>query len=208
MIVSRKTAGSFLGILIGLILALAVFTAYMDAGAAVPETLGDPIQSNLPQIKTIDYAVDQDTFKLDLLAEYKIEAVVKGVKSYHNDGPGSASPMDFILIWGNLNQPDVDKVIHYSQYSRWYHFTVSDIARISVSEVSRHSANTHIIPADEEVLKILKHVKKGDYVSLSGYLVRVYEKDSGDSGIASSLTREDTGAGACEVFYVAKVKIL
>ena len=208
MIISRKAAGSFLGLLLGLIIALAVFTAYMDTGAAVPDTLGDPIQSNLSQVKTMDYAVDQGIVKLDLLAEYKIDAVVKGIKSYHNDGPGSASPMDFILIWGDLNQPEVNKVIHYSQFNRWYHFTVSDVARISVSEVSRHSANTHMIPADEGVLKILKHVKKEDYVSMEGYLVRVYMKDSRDSGIASSLTREDTGAGACEVFYVAKIKIL
>ncbi len=30
----------------------------------------------------------------------------------------------------------------------------------------------------------------------------------GAEGVTSSLTRDDTGAGACEVFYVTKVKVM
>jgi len=205
MMISRKTAAGIIGILLSIIIGLAVFTAFIDGGAEVPDNLQDPIQINLAETKTIDYAVNNAKVKLDLLAEYKIEAVVKGVKQYKSDGPAGVSPMDFILTWGNLSQPEINKYIRYSQSNRWYHFTVSNTTKIPISEVSLHSANTHIIPADEGVLKILSHVKKNDYVSMEGYLVKAY---SGSAEVVSSLTREDSGAGACEVFYVSRIKIL
>lgn len=63
----------------------------------------------------------------------------------------------------------------------------------------------HLIPADAVVEKVLKRVRVGNIVHVSGYLV---EARAGDGWRwVSSLTREDTGAGACELIWVEQVEL-
>jgi hypothetical protein len=61
----------------------------------------------------------------------------------------------------------------------------------------------HLIPATSDVREQLEDVRAGHIVHLRGYLVRV----DGPNGYVwrSSLTRDDTGNGACELFYVEEV---
>jgi hypothetical protein len=70
----------------------------------------------------------------------------------------------------------------------------------------RSATNTHLIPADEAILRQLKRTAPGRVVKLQGYLVNAV----GDDGYRwnSSLTRDDTGAGACELIYVQSVSVL
>jgi len=58
----------------------------------------------------------------------------------------------------------------------------------------------HIIPANEDVEYNLKQVNQGDIVIFSGSLVRIKAKDGWYWN--TSLTRNDTGAHACEVIWV------
>ena len=58
----------------------------------------------------------------------------------------------------------------------------------------------HLIPANDTIERRIKAARVGQVVTLSGYLVDV-KTDTGWT-INSSLTREDTGAGACEVIWV------
>ena len=51
----------------------------------------------------------------------------------------------------------------------------------------------------------LKNIRQGDIVTLKGYLVRVEAKDGWRW--KSSLTREDTGGGACELIFVEDLEI-
>jgi len=63
----------------------------------------------------------------------------------------------------------------------------------------------HMIPADDRIEKMLKSVRPGEVVKLSGYLVQVNASDGWHW--KSSLTREDTGNGACEVVYVKELVV-
>jgi hypothetical protein len=67
------------------------------------------------------------------------------------------------------------------------------------------SANMHLIPATKAIEKKLKNLRPGNVVALKGYLVDV----QGEGGFSwkSSLTREDTGNGACELIWVEEVEI-
>lgn len=66
------------------------------------------------------------------------------------------------------------------------------------------AANTHVIPADDAVRAELFELKSGDVVRLTGQLVEV----TGPKGFTmrSSLRRDDSGDGACEVLYVRGVE--
>ncbi len=65
----------------------------------------------------------------------------------------------------------------------------------------------HLIPANDEVERVMKNeTRKGSIVRFSGYLVSI---SAGDGWRwRSSLTRKDTGSGACELVWVKQMKVL
>jgi hypothetical protein len=56
------------------------------------------------------------------------------------------------------------------------------------------------VPADSDVWRKLRKLRVGDVVKLEGMLVNLENPDVGTR--TTSLTRDDTGAGACEIIYV------
>jgi len=163
-----------------------------------------PIQEKLIPQEHILYDGKNKEVDITLLAKYTIKAVIKSKRYYNNDSGSIVSPMDFALAWGNLNKKEIDDKITYSQRGRWYYYRTSNTSIISVKEIGTQSANTHIIPSNEKILKQLKKLKKNDFIELQGYLVSV-ELYKGQPKWTSSLTREDTGNHACEIMYVTSV---
>jgi hypothetical protein len=88
-----------------------------------------------------------------------------------------------------------------TQGNRFYRWRYWGKAPIPESEIVTHSANMHIIPADDSILRNLKSLRKGSLVRLSGNLVVATHPQS-NKPWRSSLVRDDQGEGACEVFYV------
>jgi hypothetical protein len=64
----------------------------------------------------------------------------------------------------------------------------------------------HMIAADAKVGKALQSIKAGDIVRLQGCLVEA--KTAEGWRWKSSLTRDDTGRGACELVLVQSVEVL
>jgi len=63
----------------------------------------------------------------------------------------------------------------------------------------------HMIPADRYTAKQLKSLRRGAVISIRGYLVDV-DRDDGWQW-RTSMRRDDTGAGACEIVWVEQVII-
>jgi hypothetical protein len=63
-----------------------------------------------------------------------------------------------------------------------------------------HSANMHMILACDDIERRLKSIRAGNLMHIAGYLVEVTNKDG--FRWTSSLTRSDTGGGACELVWV------
>jgi hypothetical protein len=61
------------------------------------------------------------------------------------------------------------------------------------------------VPANDDVKEKLLRVKKGEIVQLKGYLINVRHEDGWTW--RSSLTRDDTGAGSCELMWVENVVV-
>jgi hypothetical protein len=62
----------------------------------------------------------------------------------------------------------------------------------------------HLIPASSTVRDTLLSTRPGNVVTLSGYLVGASRSDGFTWN--SSLTRDDSGNGACELMYVQSVQ--
>ena len=64
----------------------------------------------------------------------------------------------------------------------------------------------HIIPANDSIARQLDKVNEGQLVRFSGYLVNLERADGWLW--QSSLTRNDTGGGACELVWVKEFEIV
>jgi hypothetical protein len=165
--------------------------------------MSDPVQAQLTGFNNEIYHDGKNkTVKIEKLAEYEISAVVKNKRYYLFDSASEVSPMDFVLVWGELDSKAMDDSIKYSQSGRWYYYRYDCQSCVDGDYILKHSANVHIIPKNNEVLLKLIQVHKEDYITLKGYLVNVKFPDS---DWKSSLTRNDTGNGACEIMYVESV---
>jgi hypothetical protein len=71
---------------------------------------------------------------------------------------------------------------------------------LSVSQTISHAAQIHAIPADADVERTLRKFRPGQIVHLSGYLVDV--RGPGGFTWNTSLRRDDTGDGACEIMWI------
>ena len=182
--------------------AFAVWFFWPDAKAdwkGIPAA-HEPVQTgtNLPP------AFKHDDFTITPLANYKVTAVVLGSERYRNDKEAELSPVDLALGWGPMSMSGVINELSISQSGRWYEYRWSNEPPLDPSQIATCSANTHCLPADDNVRNELLAVKRHDLVTLEGYLVEVAGSDGWHW--RSSLTRTDTGSHACEVFWITSVQ--
>ena len=113
--------------------------------------------------------------------------------------------MDLALGWGEMSNQSIIDALDIDQSNRWYHWKAKVLV-IPAREINTHSANMHIIPADEEVENKLDELYKGCIIEMKGFLVSVKGKDG--FHWKSSLRRDDTGGGACELVWANEINIL
>ena len=137
------------------------------------------------------------------LAGFSVEARVLGREDYRLGREADYSPTDLALGWGRMTDDAVLSRLQISQGGRWYRYSWHEAPPIPVDEIVRSSANMHLIPADDVVAAALRRIERGQRVRIDGWLVEV---DAGDGWRwRSSLTRDDSGGGACELVYVCSI---
>ncbi len=160
----------------------------------------DPVQGVNENLQPFKHG----EFTITPVASYKIRAKVLSRKRYKAGKGGKLSPVDFALGWGRMSDESVVENIKIRQYRRWYYWNAKALP-IPQKEIQTHSSNHHILPANDAVRKKALQVKKGEIVEMSGYLVKVNADDGWHW--YSSTSREDTGDGACEVFWVESLEV-
>jgi hypothetical protein len=134
------------------------------------------------------------------LAHFKVRARVLSREDYRADKEADLSPTDLALGWGRMSDSAVYGQLHISQSGRFYFWRYDNEPPIPTDEIVRSSANMHLIPANSAVRGTLAKVRPGQVVRFEGELIEATEP--GGWRWRSSLTREDSGAGACEVIWV------
>lgn len=164
----------------------------------------DPIQVNLDgsQKKVIDIAPQ---FKVEFLASYKLKARVLSTHSYKFDTESEIAPVDLALGWKKMSDYAIYSKMDILQQSRFYFWRPKE-APISKEEIIQSSSNTHMVPADNSIKDILEDVDKDDVIEAEGFLIHAFKPNGWQWW--SSVVRTDTGNGACEIFYVTKLKII
>lgn len=160
----------------------------------------DPIQENLSQATPINFK----NYTITPMADFSITARVLSRENYHLDKEAELAPVDLALGWGPMSDSKVLEKIEITQSNRWYHWNAREFP-IPRRDIETHSANMHMIPADTGVALALDNAVKGSIIELHGKLVSITQK--GGWHWKSSMTREDTGNGACEVIWVENIYI-
>jgi len=147
---------------------------------------------------------DDDAYRLTPRARFDLSARVLSRADYRFDAGADLVPTDLALGWQQMSDSAVLDHIAISQANRFYFWSVRRFP-IPRRVIETESANMHLIPADAEVRRALKRVRVGDVITLDGYLV---DARRGNGFVwRTSLTRDDTGAGACELVYVEQLRI-
>jgi hypothetical protein len=142
---------------------------------------------------------------LTVRATYRITARVLGRETYNFDALSDLIPQDIALGWGPMSDSRVLRSIDMSQENRFFNWRTSAKTLVAIPVIITHAANTHVIPANASIARQLLHLRPGEVVTLSGELVDATRTDG--RWIKTSLVRDDTGAGACEVMWVTDVDI-
>jgi len=160
----------------------------------------DPVQETITHAEPIHLK----EYTITPLASFDLSGRVLSRENYYTGREADLSPVDFAMGWGPMSDSSVLNKISISQSGRWYHWQVDEFP-IPRRDIETHSANMHMIPADAAVRNTLAQVHTGNIINLRGKLVRIDANDGWHW--QSSLTREDTGDGACEVIYVEDLSI-
>lgn len=169
-----------------------------ESGVLAPEP---PVQVELREPSVFKHG----KYSISALAEFAIEARVLSREDYRFDAGAQLSPVDLALGWGRMSDQEILDQVEIRQSGRFYSWSVSEFP-IPRREIETHSANMHLVPADGLVRDSIDRVRAGHLVALRGFLIRADRTDGWHW--KSSLTRNDTGAGACELIWVEEFEIL
>ena len=168
---------------------------------------GDPVQEP-PDVGKAQWQIPGGQFIITPVARYQVAALVESVKRYSNGWQGQLAPMDILLAWGRMTDPEVQKYCSFSQSNRWGFYQYKAGCPVDGYYISSHCSNHHLIPATANIRAALKQIRNHTRVKFEGYLVNVDGKWNGrDYWWHSSTSRTDTGDGACELLLVQKVQI-
>lgn len=165
------------------------------AGVIAPDA---PIQDDI----TNGTSLQRGDVTLVTRAHFELTARVLSREDYRFDAGASLAPLDLALGWGPMSDSAVLSKISISQSNRFYYWHVDEFP-IPQRAIETSSANMHMIPADDTVRRALERVEPGQVIHLQGFLVDASRPDGWRWH--TSMTREDTGNGACELVFVEDI---
>jgi hypothetical protein len=145
-------------------------------------------------------------FELSARARYDITARVLRKEIYRIDGGAGLAPVDLGVGWGPMSDTAIVERLEFSQMGRFFYWKPLDASfPLSRQMLITHAAQMHMVPADDAIERHLKRIRPGHIVTIGGWLVDI----RGANGFvwSTSLRRDDTGGGACEIVYIESLDV-
>jgi hypothetical protein len=147
-------------------------------------------------------------FRITPRAEYDITARVFSTRRYGwniVDDFYKVAPEDLAVGWGPLSDYKNRDILHIGQEDRFFKYRWYGQPPYPRDVMISNMSNNHIVPANDEMADKLRDVRPGDIVHMKGALIDINEPGHGT--IATSLTRTDSGPGACEILWLEVLEI-
>jgi hypothetical protein len=138
------------------------------------------------------------------LAKYEITARVLSKERYRWDRGAKLVPFDVTVGWGPMSDSAILRQLDISQDNRFYNWRAKSLP-LPQDEINRSAANMHLIAGGDLAAKTISRLRPGQVISMRGFLVEAVGTDG--SVWRSSLSREDSGGGACELMWVESIDV-
>lgn len=169
------------------------------------KTTADPVQT---AVNTTPITWQRKNYQWELTprAQFQVMGRVLSRQTYTRDWQSEISPLDLAIGWGDLNDTDVDNWVRWRQSGRWYYYRWQLESPYDGKYLRTHSSNIHIIPANDSLETALLKIREDDRIILEGKLVDVEAVNETKRWLnTTSLTRTDSGNGACEILLVERL---
>jgi hypothetical protein len=189
-----------------IIAAITVFAAWRLYSSRDIERTTGQIAAVEPEQDAIDSApaIRRGAFMLRPRADFRATVRVLKREEYSLGELAALVPTDFAVGWGPMSDSAALADIEITQSNRFYFWRTRNWP-LTRDEIERHSANWHVIPGSEAVRRTLGRLRTGSVVELAGRLVDI---EGRDGGMRTSLSRTDTGQGACEILLADSARII
>ncbi len=176
----------------------------------VPLVEKAPLQTQVA-LNPIAAAAGDVNYQIQPLYEYELYGLV--VSYRHHDGNFGLHKLwndhlnvaDICVVFGsNATLVDLTKFdFHNGQFTCNF-FTRDQQAwnQFNIYLIS----NNHLLTTDDAIREQIEDIKIGDQIRIKGWLSSYKNEQGGERG--TSITRMDTGNGACETIYVNEVEVL
>ena len=156
----------------------------------------------------------QVDYRIAPVADYEITGLVVSRHDadtwwdwIHRASNDHLNVVDLCMVWGaNAADGAYEKMSFSSGQFVCYYSSRDDTAW--QPQYTRALSNNHLLTEDAHIARQLRNLRIGDQVRIGGQLAS-YSHDAGFAFTrGTSLTREDTGNGACETIFVREVELL
>ncbi len=177
----------------------------------LPASATEPRQAE-PRLRPFTVERAGHTYAIDPIHSYELSGLVVTAHDSdsffdisHKDWNDYLNTKDICVVWGgNLDRRFLPKMEFWS--GNWTCYFRTGDAEAWRNFKPNQISNNHVLPADEAIAELLRGIRVGDEIRLKGHLVN-YSIDGGHPR-KSSVVREDTGNGACEILYVEEAHVL
>jgi hypothetical protein len=180
---------------------------WLPADGTPIDIMQDPVQiadtsTILPQI-----VIHGSHYFAKVQASYTLRGMLVSKHKYPTGPMDEVARYDYAIIWGKV--PDWLQYVKFTQSLRYCLYNYQLSTPVDAAYLSLHMSNNHLVVPNKNIYNALATAHKGDLIEIDGYLVNILAnlKRRGTTNWNTSLTREDTGNGACEVLYVKKLRI-
>ena len=177
------------------------FLVYFFLSRPLNYPAGVLIESEPAQVEVVGgELIEYGDYKLKALARFSVDARILHRKIYRYDRESRLAPVDLALGWKEMSDQAVLDRLKISQSTRFYWYQYQLPPPIPREQIIARSTNVHVIPATPAVASFCKSLRQGELVHLQGKLV---EATGPELNVwRSSLSRTDSGNGACELMLV------
>ncbi len=173
---------------------------------------GEPVQGASDREPIIP-TIGGYTYRLTPRASYDITGLVVSqhrgdalFNLYHQQDPGNVR--DVCVVWGeSITNGSYRKVSFWSgEFTCSFEWSSALAPPFKMETAS----NNHLLPASDPIARQIGRLEIGDQIRMAGLLVD-YEVTRNGRAIftrRTSLTRGDTGNGACEILYVTALAVV
>jgi hypothetical protein len=133
--------------------------------------------------------------------------------SFHARANDRLNVKDVCVVWGEnaANGSYRRARFHSGEFTCFVRFPSAPAAQ---AFVPRALSNNHLLAVDPALRRQLRDLRRGDQIALRGYLASYSHDQATETGSGqgywrgTSISRDDTGNGACETLFVTQLQVL